>query len=161
MLVNAHSWERALGQTLPWLPLQREWVQVLGYKIKLLHDWAPIDHFSSIFQHLLLPLPHTLPLPPPICTPFTLSHTYPLSLFPPSHPHASLSPPLSCWPYSFSSFLFGIRFLLSLLRHFSSFCFSNSCCQSLPLKLSLPPLDRAISPFSCSRHFGKNVTAIV
>ena len=103
MLVNTHSWERALGQTLPWLPLHREWVQVLRYKIKLLHDWAPIDHFSSIFQHLLLPLPHTHSL--------SLPRSAHLSLFPTptSSPHSShlthmpsLSPPLSCWPYSFS-----------------------------------------------------------
>ena len=36
-----------------------------GIGQKLLHGWAPADCFSSIFQHLLPPLLHTLPLPAP------------------------------------------------------------------------------------------------
>ena len=36
-----------------------------GIGQKLLHGWAPVDWFSSMFQHLLPLLLHTLPLPAP------------------------------------------------------------------------------------------------
>lgn len=65
--------------------------------------------------------------PPHLPTGHSVLHLQP----PPSHPHAFPLPPLSCRPSSFSAFLFGTCFLLSLWGHFSSF-FSNSCFQSLP-----------------------------
>lgn len=72
--------------------------------------------------------------PPHLPTVHSVLHLQP----PPSHPHAFPLPPLSCQPSSFSAFLFGTCFLLSLWGHFSSL-FSNSCFQSLPLNPTPTP----------------------